>query len=77
MYPNENWVDVNYQVFIRNKVNQAVEELQETHRMRYLFKPEIEILLRQLQMEVIDAREWMSDQEPGFNTWGVYFVVKS
>jgi SAM-dependent methyltransferase len=77
MYPNENLVDVNYHVFIRDKASQTVEELQETHRMRYLFKPEIEILLHKLQMEVIASREWMSNQEAGFNTWGVYFVAKS
>ncbi|MBW4615108.1 MAG: class I SAM-dependent methyltransferase [Desmonostoc vinosum HA7617-LM4] len=75
IYPNENLVDVNYQVLIKDKNSKAVEELQETHRMRYLFKPEIELILKQFQMEAIAYREWITNQEPGFDTWGVYFVT--
>ncbi len=74
MHENENWVDVNYQVFIRDKNSNAVEELSETHRMRYLFKPEIELLFQKSQMQVIAFREWMSNQEAGFDTWSTYFV---
>jgi len=74
MHQNENWVDVNYQVFIRDKSSNTVEELWETHRMRYLFKPEIELLFQESQMQVIAFREWMSDQEAGFHTWSTYFV---
>ncbi|HEY9709076.1 MAG TPA: class I SAM-dependent methyltransferase [Oculatellaceae cyanobacterium] len=74
MYPNQNLVDVNYQVFIKDKKTSAVEELQETHRMRYLFKPEIDLLLTNYQLEPIEYREWMSNREPGFDTWGVYFI---
>ncbi|WP_341999472.1 class I SAM-dependent methyltransferase [Chlorogloeopsis sp. ULAP02] len=76
MYPNDNLVDVNYQVFIKDKDNGSVEELQETHRMRYLFKPELELLFNQFSLELIECREWMSNSEPGFNTWGVYFIAR-
>ena len=75
-YPNENLVDVHYQVFIKQKNTGTVEELQETHRMRYLFKPEIKLLLTQSGLEYVDSREWMTNREPGFDTWGIYFVVK-
>jgi hypothetical protein len=44
--------------------------------MRYLFKPELENLLANCQLQIIDSKEWVTNQEPGFNTWGVYFVVK-
>ncbi len=76
MHPNENWVDVNYQVFIRDKADQSVEELQETHRMRYLFQPEIEMCLEQSGLEILAAQDWLSDQPMGFNTWQVCFVAK-
>lgn len=75
LHPNDNIVDVNYQVLIKDKNSGVVEELREVHRMRYLFKPEIDHYLKQFQMELIEYREWMTDQEPGFDTWGVYFVV--
>ncbi len=74
IHPNENLVDVNYQVLIKDKNSSIVEEIRESHQMRYLFKPEIELILNQFQMEVIDYREWITNREPGFDTWGVYFV---
>jgi hypothetical protein len=44
--------------------------------MRYLFKPEIDLLLAQNQYKLTVCREWMSDRNPGFDTWGIYFMVK-
>ncbi|WP_310481607.1 class I SAM-dependent methyltransferase [Chamaesiphon sp. VAR_48_metabat_403] len=75
MYPNENLVDVNYQVFIKDKDSGAIDELTETHRMRYLFRTELELLLSQLQMYIIEDGEWLTHHQPGLNTWGVYFIV--
>ncbi len=57
MHPNDNFVDVNYQVFIQDKSNGEVEELKETHRIRYLFKPEIEFLLQELQMQLTGLKQ--------------------
>jgi SAM-dependent methyltransferase len=74
MYANDNLVDVNYQVFIKNKSTQAVEELEETHKMRYLFKPEIEYLFEQNQIKLLDFGEWMTGKPAGFNSWGTYFI---
>jgi SAM-dependent methyltransferase len=74
MHPNQNLVDVNYQVFIKEKNTGAVEELQETHQMRYLFKPEVNLLFADSQLKLIECREWMTKREPGFDTWGVYCI---
>ena len=74
IYPNDNLVDVNYQVFIKNKATGIVEEVQELHKMRYLFKPEIEGLFSQNKMECLTLGEWMTGNAPGFNTWGIYFI---
>ncbi len=76
MYPNENLVDVNYQVFIKDQSSSAVAELRETHRMRYLFKPEITLFLAESGLKILDCAEWMSRHPPAFNTWGVYFVAQ-
>jgi SAM-dependent methyltransferase len=76
MHPNRNIVDVNYQAFIKDKNTGAFEQVQETHRMRYLFKPEIDLLLIYSQLELIEFREWMTSREPGFDTWGVYYVCR-
>ena len=76
IHPNENLVDVNYQVFIQNKNSDAIEEFQETHRMRYLFQPEINLLLNQIGLKLVSSGEWMTGSESGLNTWGVYFVAQ-
>jgi len=73
IYPNENRVDVNYQLFIRDKVTREVEEVQESHNMRYLFSPEVAKLLSDNGMKPVFSCEWMTDREPGLTTWGVCF----
>jgi len=68
LFPNGNYVDVNYHVFVRDKATDEVTEIREKHSMRYLFYPEVEKLLA--------AEEWMSGREPGLDTWGVCFVAQ-
>ncbi|MCP2731568.1 class I SAM-dependent DNA methyltransferase [Limnofasciculus baicalensis] len=76
MYPNENLVDVNYQVFIRDKASGSVDEVQETHKMRYLFKQEIDLIAQEMGLECKASGEWLTNKEAGFDTWGVYFVFR-
>lgn len=74
LYPNDNCVDVNYQLFVRHKASGVVEELHECHRMRYLFMPEIEEFLAGAELKMVAAYKWMTNQEPGFDTWSVCLV---
>lgn len=76
LYPNENRVDVRYHVFIRDRKNGKVEEVQETHSVRYLFTPETRLLLGTAGMELIGSEEWMTSGETGLGTWGVCFVAR-
>jgi SAM-dependent methyltransferase len=76
MFPNENLVETNYQIMIRDKANGAVEELYETHRMRYLFRPEVALLLEGAGMELVANTEWMTEKAPEFSTWGACFVAR-
>jgi SAM-dependent methyltransferase len=77
MYSNENLVDVNYHVFIRDKQTSNIEELKETHRMRYLFKPELEALLIQAGLSVLDCREWMSNKALSFDSWYACWIMQT
>ena len=73
-HANENRVDVNYQVLIIDKKSNIVQEIKETHKMRYLFKPEIEFLFKANNMNLKTYEEWMTAEQPGSDTWGVVFV---
>lgn len=77
MHVNENRVDVNYQVWIEIKESGAVEQVLETHKMRYLFLPEITRLLDSCELAMLEAREWLTDNSPGENSWGVLAVTKT
>jgi SAM-dependent methyltransferase len=76
MHPNENVVDVNYHVFIRNRQTGNVSEVKETHRMRYLFQPEITLLAEQAGFKVLHYEEWLTGRKPGPDTWGICFVLR-
>lgn len=75
LYPNDNIVDVNYQILVQDTDNQQYQEFYEVHRMRYLFNPEISIFLKQANLERLAYGEWMTSQPASLNTWGVYFVA--
>jgi SAM-dependent methyltransferase len=77
LHPNECLVDVGYTVLVRDKATQVVDTISETHRMRYLFRPEIELLAQSAGMRVEHACEWLTGHEPGEDTWGVCFVVRA
>jgi len=76
MHPQENLVDVNYHVFVRDKASGTVDELHESHLMRYFFEPEIEQLLEKENLSIVEKSEWMTGKRAGFDTWGVCFVVR-
>jgi SAM-dependent methyltransferase len=76
LHPNANRVDVQYQLFIKDKRSEAVEELTELHQVRYLFRPELELLAEAVGLQVETSGAWLSDQETDLSTWYVYFVVK-
>jgi SAM-dependent methyltransferase len=76
LHPNLNRVDIQYQLFVKDNGSGVVEELSESHQMRYLFRPELELLAEAAGLHIESCGAWMSDREPDFSTWYVYFVIK-
>jgi len=76
MHPNDNIVDVNYQIILSDKDGLNSESLHEQHRMRYLFRPEIELLLNNAGMQLVECGEWMTRDTPSFETWSIYCVAQ-
>lgn len=74
-HPTLNTVDVNFHVTILNKQSGAVDELHETHSMRYLFSPEIELLLEASGLTLKDSLEFRTNRPLGFDTWSAVFVA--
>ncbi len=74
-HPNQNAVEVNYQLLVKDKQGGAVEEFSETHTMRYLFIPEVELLLASSGLRLKDAHEFQSNRPLGLDTWSAVFVA--
>lgn len=76
MHVNENIVDVNYTVSIEMKSTGHVEEIQEKHRMRYLFLPELSHFLSISGFTVLNQYQWMGDQVPDEHTWAGFLIAQ-
>jgi SAM-dependent methyltransferase len=59
LQPHDNTVAVNYTIMMTDWKTNAVETVVETHVMRYMFKPEIELMLDLSGFEVLDSVKWM------------------
>jgi SAM-dependent methyltransferase len=77
LHPGKNLVDVSYTVFIKDKIGGSVQELKETHTMRYLFTPEIEMMLSAAGFKLLTSEQWMTKKPLGFDTWGALFVCQA
>jgi SAM-dependent methyltransferase len=71
LHPNENVVDVNYRVTIRDKASGQTRDISETHRMRYLFLPEIQEYLEGAGLQQRFSLRWMDSEAPDDTTWYV------
>jgi len=74
LYLNENYVDVNYEILIENKMTKKIDKIKEKHSMRYLFKPEVEQLMENHNINFVKYEEWMTKKIPDTGTWGVCFL---
>jgi SAM-dependent methyltransferase len=74
MRESENVVDVNYSVFIELKATGKVEQVRETHRMRYLSLPEL-ALLRAGLFDERATLAWMSDTPPSAQSWAAFQIL--
>lgn len=76
MYPNDDVIDVNYDIIIKEKKRDLTERISEIHTMRYFFKPELEHFLNSHGFSLIHCEEWMTGRLPGCDTWGVCWVAQ-
>lgn len=77
MHDKENVVDVNYEVLIINKRSSKVQTINEVHKMRYFFRPELELLLKETGFELLDNCDCRTLDETDYNSWTSYFIAKA
>lgn len=73
---NDNVVEVEYELFIENLAENKMNKVLERHKMRYYFKPEIDLVLNNFDLMPLKYEEWLSGNEISNRTWGVCCIAK-
>ncbi len=76
IHPLKNRVDVHFDIKITNKQTGESEDIKEIHKMRYLFNPEIELLLKMNNLKLLHSEEWLTGNIPDFDSWYVTFICE-
>jgi len=76
MKENSNIVQVNYEVFVRSVASGDVENFSESHNMRYLSLPEIDLFAKNNGFERILSEEFLTGYAPSSSTWGVCVALR-
>jgi SAM-dependent methyltransferase len=66
---NANRVDVRFDIHVAARDGSGARDFVEVHPMRYLFLPEIDLLLQAAGFERTAARAWLRDVEPDDRSW--------
>lgn len=73
---DKNVVEVNFEVLIKDRLTRTNETITEKHLMRHFSIPEIKMLAAFTGFEVLLAEEFLTENTPSEDTWGVYFILK-
>ncbi len=76
MLHEKNIVEVNYEMIIKNKLNNEYELLKEAHSMRHFSTPEIEMLADLSGFTLLKSEEFLTGKNPGADTWGVCYILQ-
>lgn len=75
IYPNKNFVDVNYDAKLYNNNGELLENIKETHSMRYLFKTEVDFFAKKNQLKILNQYNWLNFNDPDFNSWTSVYIL--
>ena len=75
LHPRKNIVNVNYDLFIKNKGNENIYQTQELHSMRFFFDTELEIVCKEMEFNIKEKYTWMGKNCPDFSSWSVVWVL--
>jgi SAM-dependent methyltransferase len=76
MNPNANVVDVEFTLFVVAGGTNQCHRIHETHTMRYLFSPEIDLLSNSVGFEVVSRTQWLSRSALDSSCWNACYVAR-
>lgn len=72
----KNLVNVNYNIFIKDKSSKLIIEKKELHKMRYFFDTELEIICEKIGFKIEKRNVWLNSKNPNFTSWNVVWILK-
>ena len=75
MLTHENRVDVHYELLVEKTSEKGITRIEEIHRMRYLFLPEIKSYLDACGMRLDRFETWMTGAPAGEDSWSCCTVA--
>lgn len=76
MFSSLNVVEVNYHLLVKMKTKAIYHEMNETHSMRYFFKPELDLFLQPFNYNQTYFYNWLNFSSPDQNSWTACMVAK-
>lgn len=76
IYSEINVVEVDYEIIIKNLIDQSTNQIYEKHPMRHFSKPEIELLALITGFDILMSEEFITSLQPSVNTWGVCYILR-
>lgn len=77
LHDTQRIVDVRYDFEITDKYHGDQSELDELHRMRYLFPDEIERMAKTTGFRLDGLTEWMSERAPSEQSWNACAILRA
>lgn len=77
MHERSDIVDVCYEVLVIDKDSNETKMINETHHMRYFFRPELEFYLNEAGFELVDNIDCQTLGEADYESWTSYFIAKA
>jgi SAM-dependent methyltransferase len=74
--PNCNVVNVTYTLLSTNRETGVSEQHTESHSVRYLFLPEIELISAYSGFEIVEAGEWLTGKSLHEHCWSGYVAAR-
>jgi SAM-dependent methyltransferase len=75
-FPAENLVQVDFDLDLFNKQTRQTTAVRESHRLRYLFLPEVQQFALDAGLEFLGAWQWLTDREPSPDSWSVVSLAR-
>ena len=72
---NQNLVDVNYSVFINEKLTGKIKQVEENHKMRYFSLPELQCYWHSKFLDC-GTLGWMTNSVPNTSIWAAFQKLK-